>query len=321
MADNSISINFFVKSLYLNDYNKVMPSHWIRCLQLMKYFKGVEGLRVTVNNFTYLPDILVIMRGFGRTERLMASAYKRLGTKVVWDTCVNYFETDSKNQQINPCQITAAHKMIKNCDAVFTASRFVNNIASKYITAFYLTDTVDKGHFSKWKNTLNLKEPVLGWSGFAVKAGILQKFKKFLERHKLLIISEKAPALDLNYDFIKWDYRSFPEDILKCDIMFSPRELDDMYNLGHSIFKVGVFLAAGVPVIADPVPSYSELRCPHLYLRDTANTDIEKVMAGIDADKREWDERFSAENIVGEYYKVFKKLCSSVIDQFPKGHL
>ena len=311
MSGNKIiKVNFFVKSLHLNDYNKVMPSHWIRCLQLMKYFKGLDGLQVTVNNFTYRPDILVIMRGFGRTERLMAAAYRRFGTKVVWDTCVNYFETDGKNRQVLPPQINAAHKMIKNCDAVFTASRFVNDIASKYITSFYLTDTIDKKHFCRWKNKIDLKAPVIGGSGFAVKAGILQKFKKLLEKHKLLIISEKDPALDLNYEFIKWDYRRFPDDILKCDVMFSPRDLDDMYNMGHSIFKVGVFLAAGIPVIADPVLSYTELRCPHLYLCDTGNTDIEKVLAGIDADKRAWDERFSSENIVREYYEVFRKVCS-----------
>lgn len=306
-----ISANFFVKSLHLSDYNKVLPSNWIRCLQLMKYFKGIEGLRVTVNNFTYRPDILVIMRGFGRPERLLAAVYRSLGIKVVWDTCVNYFETDGKNRQIKPCQIDAAHKMIKNCDAVFTASKFVRDIAAKHITPFYLSDTIDKGHFSLWKNDINLKAPVIGWSGVALKAKILERHKQFLKNRRVLIISEKDPALDLNYEFIKWDYRRFPEDIAKCDIMFSPRDLDDMYNMGHSIFKVGVFLAAGIPVIADPVPSYTELRCPHLYLCDTANTDIEKVLAGIDAGKREWDERFSSENIVREYYEVFKKVCSA----------
>ncbi|MBI5050443.1 MAG: hypothetical protein HZC11_06165 [Nitrospirae bacterium] len=309
MPDKIIKVNFFIKSLYLNDYNKVLPSHWIRCLQLMRYFKGIEGLRVTVNNFTYLPDILVIMRGFGGFEQLLAAAYRRLETKVVWDTCVNYFERDGKNLQVLPSQIAVAHKMIADCDAVFTASRFINDFASKYIKSFYLTDTIDKGHFSFWKEDINLKAPVIGWSGFAVKAKILERYKHFLGKHRVLIIADKDPLLDFDYEFIRWDYHRFPHDILRCDVMFSPREVNDMYNQGHSIFKVGVFLSEGIPVIADPIPSYTELRCPHLYLCDTENTDIEKVLMGMDTDKRAWDKQFSSENIVREYNEVFKKLC------------
>ena len=310
MSDKIIRVNFFIKALRLHDYNKVLPSHWIRCLQLVKYFKKLPGLAVTINNFTYRPDVAVIMRGFGRLERLTSKIYRRLGTKVVWDTCVNYFERDGKSLQVLPSQIAAARKMIPNCNAVFTASRFINDISSKYIKSFYLTDTIDKGHFSFWKEDINLKAPVIGWSGFAVKAKILERYKHFLGRHRVLIIADKDPLLDFDYEFVRWDYYRFPHDILRCDVMFSPREVNDMYNQGHSIFKVGVFLSEGIPVIADPIPSYTELRCPHLYLCDTGNTDIEKVMAGIDADKREWDERFNSESIVWEYYDVFGKVCS-----------
>ncbi|MCX8014729.1 MAG: hypothetical protein N2748_01800 [candidate division WOR-3 bacterium] len=39
----------------------------------------------------------------------------------------------------------------------------------------------------------------------------------------------------------------------------APREVNDEYNKGHSIFKVGVFMAMGVPVLASPVPSYLRL--------------------------------------------------------------
>lgn len=276
----------------------------------MKYFKRVSGLKVTINDFTYRPDVVVIMRGFGRLERVIARFYRHLGTRVVWDTCVNYFETDGKNPQVLPSQVDDAHKMIRHCDAVFTSSRFINDIASKYTASFYLTDTIDKEHFSYWKDDINLENPVIGWSGFAIKAKILERYKEFLNRHRVLIIADKDPLFDLNYEFIKWDYHRFPQDILRCDIMFSPRKVDDMYNKGHSIFKVGVFLAEGIPVIADPIPSYTELKCPHLYLCDTLNTNLENLIMNIDKNKRVWDEKFSSENIMQEYYEAFKKVCS-----------
>jgi hypothetical protein len=31
------------------------------------------------------------------------------------------------------------------------------------------------------------------------------------------------------------------------------------YDLGHSLFKIGVFMSMGIPAIAGPVPSYSLL--------------------------------------------------------------
>ncbi len=48
------------------------------------------------------------------------------------------------------------------------------------------------------------------------------------------------------------------QDIIKADIGIAPRMTDNPYDKAHSFFKIGVFLAQGVPVIASPVPSYKQ---------------------------------------------------------------
>ena len=305
-----IRVNFFIKSLNLSDYNNLLPSYWIRCLQLLKYFKDFNDLKVSVNNFKYVPDILVIMRGFGEFEQLIARFYKLLGVKVVWDTCVNYFETDNKSTQVSIEQVNSTHKMIKYCDAVFASSNFIKNVASKYIKSYYLTDSINKEHFCYWKQRLNLSNPVIGWSGSSTKAEILNKHSNFLSNYRVNVITDKDPNLNFKYNFVEWDYKLFPEHIDACDIMFSPRDTNDLYNKGHSVFKVAVFLAQGIPVIADPIPSYGELNCPHLYLLNTRENDLVQVIRNIDVNRREWDEDFNSENIVKKYYDVFREVLN-----------
>lgn len=305
-----IKVNFFIKTNNLKNYNKLLPSNWIRCLQLIKYFKRIKNLRVTVNNFTYIPHILVIMRGFGKIEQIIARFYKSLGVKIVWDTCVNYFETDNKSPQVTLEHINSAHRLIQYCDAVFTPSKFINDIASKYIKSFYLTDSIDKEHFGYWKKQVNLDNPVIGWSGTSTKAKIINKYINFLSKYRVNIITEEDPHLNFKYNFIKWDYHDFPKHIIDCDIMFSPREINDLYNKGHSVFKVAVFLAEGIPVIADPVPSYRELNCPHLYLINTSEISLDQVITKIDINNRKWDENFSSESVVKRYYQVFEEILS-----------
>jgi hypothetical protein len=53
------------------------------------------------------------------------------------------------------------------------------------------------------------------------------------------------------------------QDILDGDICLSHRRIDNPYNQGHSHFKIGVFLGAGVPALASPVPSYREILDHH----------------------------------------------------------
>ena len=43
------------------------------------------------------------------------------------------------------------------------------------------------------------------------------------------------------------------------DLMIAPRQLNSIYNLSHSHFKINLFLSQGIPVVASPLPSYFEV--------------------------------------------------------------
>ena len=78
----------------------------------------------------------------------------------------------------------------------------------------------------------------------------------------LVVVSDAKPALSIPFEFVRWRHATAPRDLLRGDVCIAPRDVDNAYNRGHSFFRIGVFLAQGVPVIAGPVPSYAEVLRP-----------------------------------------------------------
>ena len=100
------------------------------------------------------------------------------------------------------------------------------------------------------------------WAGVQSKVHHhLQEIMPELDRQNisLEIISDKLPALSNSFHFTKWSYKSSPRSLLNGDIAISPRQITNPYDLGHSHFKIAVFMAQGIPAIASPLPSYEEL--------------------------------------------------------------
>jgi glycosyltransferase involved in cell wall biosynthesis len=76
-------------------------------------------------------------------------------------------------------------------------------------------------------------------------------------------VSDARPSLSIPFEFVRWRHATAPHDLLRGDVCIAPRDVDNAYNRGHSFFRIGVFLAQGVPVLAGPVPSYAEVLRPN----------------------------------------------------------
>jgi glycosyltransferase involved in cell wall biosynthesis len=152
----------------------------------------------------------------------------------------------------------------------------------------------------------NISKPLrLGWSGISLKAYPLNMFKPLVNSGSvcLYIISEKKPLLDVPYEFKKWSYKTFPENIIKCDLCVSPREIDNNYDLGHSLFKIAAFMSEGVPALASPIPSY------YLILKDGMGGQICKTF-------NDWNEQI--EKCLEDQYilRTWTKETYKVIEPF-----
>jgi hypothetical protein len=240
------------------DFNKAAASHWIRVLQMKKFYEE-QGAEVHINKPFKRYDVAIFFRK-PKPKYLLFMNYLRLTSrKVFFDTCINIFD---KHEEIDDKRLKIAHDIAKTCDGIICASDVIAQKAKPFAkTVFTMDDPIDFSHFLPVKTDVNLDNPVFGWSGVPHKAVFLNPYKNDISGKTILITKDyiKDVALDFEYSFIDWDYYSFPQAIRKCDIGFLPRSIDEEYNSGHSSHKALVFASLGIPVIANKVPSYVKL--------------------------------------------------------------
>ncbi len=303
----------------------------LRCLQLIPFLER-KGIRCTINCVNKSSDIAIFVRCQNKDTLNILERQRSLGAKTIFDINVNYFDDSGLfpgGYGTTPEQVADAKNMAITADAITCASDFIKDRASQFNSnSFYIPDSVNLHHFRYNKTEEDFRSPGLSaiWSGQPTKADELVGLTKLLSQHDvpLTIISENQPPRLKHSNFSPWSYFSFPRTILHGNISVSPRRTDNSYDLGHSHFKIGVFMAQGVPVLASPLPSYTEL------LTDTGGgricrsdtdwkTSIEEIMDDRDL-LWKWSQaaysgmrKFSTEKISDVYVKLFKKLVSNKI--------
>jgi hypothetical protein len=258
-------ITWFIPVKHRN-YNKMSASIWIRCLQLLPYLED-KGIRCKVNKPDAEADIAVFVRWQDESALEIAQRQKKQGRRIAFDLCVNYFDETglfeggygSLAERVEECR-----RMAEIADVITCASDFIAQRAGEFHPrAVYLPDSIDGHHFRFRKPERDFQRGELRaiWSGISSKASELEPVLPLLHRHgiPLVVISDRKPRLSIDYRFIRWSYKTFPRRILDGEICVAPRRTDNPYDRGHSLFKIGVFMAGGVPVIASPVPSYTEV--------------------------------------------------------------
>jgi len=302
------------------NYNKALASSWIRCLQLMPYMRNL-GVKSLINKYDSNTQVAVFLRRWSRKDLAMAKILKRKGVRIILDTPVNYFS----NQDLptfNKDYQRDFQRFANFADKIFCPSPFIQNFGQKLgFNISLIEDSIDLKHFCHRKVTINRGNPTLIWSGVSVKARDLNLLTSTIEKNKwkMIIISNKRPNLGFSFEFIKWDYYSFPQSILKGDIAVFPRRTDNEYDLGHSFFKIGVFLAQQIPVICSPVPSYKQIinSSNAISLPSLNPLSWEEKIKSIISREKVFDFNlnpvfdFSSEKIAIKYHKIITNLLLS----------
>lgn len=248
------------------NYDYVLPSTWIRCLQLIPELDKL-GISSVFNEKKANCDIAIFLRDFSPMVRKIMQYQRANGARVAIDLCTNPFDVTGVIE--NGYGITKEYHLnalaaINQSDSILCASRFVANRAKNFCSlVVHLPDSVNTKHYCKRKRIANTNATALRvvWAGVASKAHCLNDVLPELAKQniELEIISDQLPTLDYPFHFTKWSYNSSPESLLKGDVAISPRATNNPYDLGHSHFKIAVFMAQGVPAIASALPSYEEL--------------------------------------------------------------
>jgi len=296
-------MGLFIPSFRRN-YNKILPSLWIRCLQMIEFYKML-GIEVHLNNPFLKYDISIFYRGVNKNSYYFIHYLKKISGKVFWDTVVNYYVD---HQFCNKEQFYYAQKISETVDRVIVSSAYIGQYARKYNNIHYMPDPVNFSHFKYFKKNISYNEPVYGWSGQISKIDELVKYKNKINR--LIAISNNKNMVARNFIFYKWRYESFPYLITLCDIGLFPRDTSNIYNLGHSSFKILVYAAQGLPIVTNKIPSYLEVNefydsiCffeDHITLENSV-----KYLSDKSRNVEKLKQYFSCENCAKQLYEKIK---------------
>lgn len=235
-----------------------LSSVWIRSYQIAPYLRQ-KGHVIECNKINPPPDVAIFLRRYDVEDLLLAERLKACGVKIIVDVIVNYFTHQEKTEN------SSFLKLIRLADQVWTVSPFLQDVASRYHPdVHFVAESVDPKHFQRETNQNEMASTplTLGWSGIASKAVCLEPLAPILgpliEQKKLRvrIITNSLPRLSFPFEFHRWRHSRLPMDIEGCDLCIAPRDINNDYEKGHSLFKIGVFMAMNVPALASPVPSY-----------------------------------------------------------------
>jgi glycosyltransferase involved in cell wall biosynthesis len=247
-----------------------LASVWIRAYQVAPYMQKL-GYATSVNNKKTNQEVAIFLRKYDEEAVQLAKKLKQSGVKIITDVVANYFEERNESSEVGrstKSQVMHFKTLIELSDQVWTVSPYLQKAASQFHPHVkFISDSVDPTHFNHKKVKFLKSEEALtlGWSGISLKAHALDELATILHplitagKVKLMVISDKAPAINLPFEFREWKYGRFPQHIASCNLCIAPRTVNNNYDKGHSLFKIGVFMAMGVPALAGPVPSYELL--------------------------------------------------------------
>ncbi len=283
-------------------------------------------------------DIVIFQKAMLMEDQILAKNLKEKGVKIIFDANVNYYEINgeyiSAGSKPTLEQREAAIYMTRLADYVIADSIYIRDKAKKYNkNVIYIPDNIDFDHF-KYVKEHKYKKPIrLMWSGYALKSVHLLLIKEVLEKLSLkrdiilYIISEKGTyykeeirRINCPVEWVEYNYNTFPQDLLKGDIIISPRYLCNEYDKGHTSLKILVGMALYIPPVASPQPSYVEiLDGTNGFIVETQEEWEEFLSRLIDSPdlrnevgfrSRKTALKFSSEKIAKKYKKLFEDLLS-----------
>ena len=156
--------------------------------------------------------------------------------------------------------------MTKLADLVVADSSYLLEVVRKHTDAAqWIPDNVDTRLFRGSRRHRSRRRPLrLAWSGMAHKADHLLAIRDVLASARdveLVVVSNRRPgAIDelARVRFVPFELRRYPRVLRGCDVIVSPKRLDNGYELGHTEWKITLGMAVGLPAIASPQRSYVE---------------------------------------------------------------
>jgi glycosyltransferase involved in cell wall biosynthesis len=216
-------------------------------------------------------DVVVFFKAMDAACQQEARWIQEAGGRVVFDANVNYYEVwgdydiagtrPTEEQQRDAIAMTTLADWV-----VADSSRLLEVVRTVNPRASWIPDNVDLRIFRGLRE--HRDGPLrLVWSGMAQKAQpllIIADALSTLRGAELTVVSNEPPAAlaalsaEIPCRFVPFSERRYARELLRSDVVISPKRLVNAYELGHTEYKITPGMAVGLPAVASPQQSYVE---------------------------------------------------------------
>lgn len=217
-------------------------------------------------------DVVVFVKAMNEFCQEEVKKIKKYAGKVIFDANVNYYEVWGNygipQTKPSPQQQADAIWMTEEADYVVADSSYLLEVVKKFNPRVaWIPDNVNLKIF-KFKKMFNTHNKIrLVWSGVAKKAQHLLEISSVLGSLKgieLVLVSSEPPEVMDSLEriapcaFKYFTLKEYAKVLSGCDIIISPKRLDNGYEMAHSEYKITPGMAVGLPAVASPQQSYVE---------------------------------------------------------------
>jgi len=255
------------------DFSNLAPPSSMRVSQIANWLNEQDTL---IHNEMYVPDrtydVVLFVKAMDETCQRELERIRGYGGVTVFDANVNYYESwgefDIPGTRPTDTLRDMALWMTREANWIVADSTYLKEIIepiNKRVTV--VPDNVDMNVYGTVKNHQSKDHVRLVWSGVAKKAVhltlITEAFQAF-ENLELVLVSDEEPPVQKILEphipcrFIRFSESSYAQALKDCDIIISPKRLNNSYAMAHTEYKITLGMATGLPAIASPQKSYVE---------------------------------------------------------------
>lgn len=309
-------IGFYIDDI--KPYNKALASIRMRCYDIIDYFEK-KGIHAELYKPLKKYDLVIFTKTCTNRSVEVAKKLKEKGTGVYFESYCEYLDNEKVDNQ-EKRNILATMGI---ADIVGVSSDVQQETFSKFHNhVLMIPESVHDDFFRVQKKHEQKEKLTLVYCGYSHKAKdtlcILDVLKR-LQKEKncdILYLCEKDPELtELSYRYLKYDQKRIAEQFMEGDIMIAPRPMSETGMNAHSFTKAAYPLAAGLPTVASPMPSYKD---SPVILCDTEEEwyavltelmeDVSKRQQLGNEGREFVREHYSVEAIGSRYYAIWQEL-------------
>lgn len=244
----------------LPTYERALASVRMRCYDMIL---KMEQLGIKAELYKPYKKYAAVIFTKTRTDKAVALAKKlhESGTIVISDAFCEYLTDESRKddwERNNILQILEC----SDCVITFSKSQY-EQFVQYHKNVRIIEESVNDAFFEVKKEHKEKDKLTLIYCGYSHNAKDTLVIKDVIIQLQaecqcdVLYICEKDPEIkEFTYRYKKYEQKNIPTMLLEGDIMIAPRPMEGIEKLAHTLSKIAHPMAVGLPVVANPVPSY-----------------------------------------------------------------